>query len=348
MLKRIVMLLLVLALAGAGAAAWLGWRQIHRPYRGFIAPVDVEIAPGTGAGEILLQLEDAGVLADHRLARIHLALEGNPPLQAGTYRFAEALTVPQAVRKLVTGDVLQTEATVREGLSLEETATVLATQGLGERDVLMRLMHDPSPIRDLDGEAETLEGYLFPESYRFPVGVDERTVVLKMVETFRARWEARVLPLLGPGAERSLRDVVILASIVEKEARLPEERPLISAVYDNRLRQGIALYADPTVIFALKRRGDWDGNIRKPDLGLEDPYNTYVNPGLPPGPICSPGLSSLEAAAAPAEVPYLYFVSRNDGSHVFSSTYREHRRNVQEWQRDYWRRERATPDTTGD
>ncbi len=128
-----------------------------------------------------------------------------------------------------------------------------------------------------------------------------------------------------------------LASIVEKEAQLDEERPVIAGVYRNRLDRGIGLYADPTVIFALKQLGTWDGDIRRRDLELDSPYNTYRYPGLPPGPICSPGLASLLAAATPADVPYIYFVSRNDGTHVFAETLREHNRNVDEWQRRYWR-----------
>jgi UPF0755 protein len=136
-----------------------------------------------------------------------------------------------------------------------------------------------------------------------------------------------------------------LASIVEKEARLDEERPRIASVYVNRLRIGMALYADPTIIFALKRRGVWDGNLRRADLALDDPYNTYRFAGLPPGPICSPGLASLRAAAAPEEGTFLYFVGRNDGSHVFAETLAEHNRNVERWQKQYWRerwaRERA-------
>ena len=140
-----------------------------------------------------------------------------------------------------------------------------------------------------------------------------------------------------PALGTAPRDLVILASIVEKEALLDEERPTIAGVFANRLRRGMKLDADPTVIYAVKLRGDWDGNLRKGDLSYDSPYNTYVRAGLPPGPICSPGLASLLAAAAPAEVPYFYFVSRNDGSHVFASTLREHNRNVDRWQRQYWR-----------
>jgi UPF0755 protein len=134
--------------------------------------------------------------------------------------------------------------------------------------------------------------------------------------------------------------VVTLASIVEKEAGVAAERPLIAAVYANRLERGMGLYADPTVIFALKRLGRWDGNIRRADLALDSPYNTYRHAGLPPGPICSPGVGSLVAAASPADVPYLYFVGRNDGTHVFATTLAEHNRNVATWQRRYWRERR--------
>jgi UPF0755 protein len=142
-------------------------------------------------------------------------------------------------------------------------------------------------------------------------------------------------------ARPSVRDIVTLASVVEKEARVEDERPLIAAVYTNRLERGMGLYADPTVIYALKRAGRWDGNIRREDLRIDSPYNTYRHAGLPPGPIASPGLASLLAAAAPADVPYLYFVSRNDGTHAFARTLAEHGVNVERWQRRYWRERRA-------
>ena len=144
-----------------------------------------------------------------------------------------------------------------------------------------------------------------------------------------------MLPVTGP-LDRLL-EVVTLASIFEREATLDEERPLIAGVYAHRLRRGMALFADPTVIYALQLEGRWDGNLRRGDLELDSPYNTYRYPGLPPGPICSPGVSSLLAAAAPVDTDYLYFVSRNDGSHVFAATLDEHNRNVEQWQRRYWR-----------
>ncbi|MEZ5331758.1 MAG: endolytic transglycosylase MltG [Thermoanaerobaculia bacterium] len=181
-------------------------------------------------------------------------------------------------------------------------------------------------------------GYLFPDTYHFAAKTAETEIVAKMVATFRQHWDTVRAGSTDAGADP--RRTVILASIVEKEAFLDEERPTIAGVYAHRLRRGIALYADPTIIYALKRAGTWDGDLRRRDLAMESPYNTYRRPGLPPGPICSPGLSSLRAAADPPDVPYLYFVSRNDGSHVFASTLAEHNRNVDRWQRRYWR-ERA-------
>lgn len=138
-----------------------------------------------------------------------------------------------------------------------------------------------------------------------------------------------------------LRQLVILASIVEKEAGATDERPMVASVYSNRLERGMGLYADPTVIYALKKQGTWDGNIRREDLQMDSPYNTYRYRGLPPSPIASPGLASLRAAARPTDTPYLYFVSRNDGTHVFAETYAEHQKNVERWQRRYWRERRA-------
>ncbi len=161
------------------------------------------------------------------------------------------------------------------------------------------------------------------------------------MRTFRQRFE-QVRPLLDARPRAGgVRELVALASIVEKEAQLEPERPLIAAVYHNRIDRGMGLQADPTVIFALKRLGRWNGNLRRDDLRLDSPYNTYRYAGLPPGPICSPGLASLRAAGDPADAPYLYFVSRNDGTHVFAETLADHNRNVERWQRRYWRERRA-------
>ena len=233
------------------------------------------------------------------------------------------------------------------GKSALEDLNVASQFRVGRRGILERASngghvdigaYPAHRISDLDPEASNLEGYLFPNTYSFAKGTSEDEVVTTLVSTFRRLFTDEVRPHLAPDDERTLRQIAILASVVEKEARLDDERPIIAGVYFNRLERGIALYADPTVIYALKQEGRWDGNIRRPDLKLDSPYNTYLYPGLPPGPIASPGLASLRAAAQPAEVPYLYFVSRNDGSHVFASTLAEHNRNVNQWQKVYWQK----------
>jgi UPF0755 protein len=349
------LVLLLAALAAAGAVGFGWW--VLRPYQGYAgAEKLVDVAPGSGAGRILEQLRREGVVANPWVARAYLVyvLE-NPPLQAGEYRFAGPMTFPEVLRKLIRGDVVSRPVTVVEGFTIEDIAAQLAQAGAGRREAFLERMRSPALIADLDPAAADLEGYLFPETYRFRLGTSEAEIVATLVKTFRSKFERHVRPLLSagagaagatgpagaPGAPPSVRQLVTLASIVEKEARASAERPIIAGVYRNRLLRHMALDADPTVIFALRRLGRWDGTIHHDDLRVDSPYNTYRYAGLPPGPICSPGLASLEAAARPAEVPYLYFVSRNDGTHVFASTLEEQNRNVDVWQRRYWRERRA-------
>lgn len=343
--RRVLLGLLVLAvllMVPATMAAW-SWWKLQRPYKGYPgAERVVAVEPGMGAGQILDRLQARGVIADANLARFYLVyFMGDPAIQAGEYSFRGPMTTEEVLGKLVRGDVVTRSITLIEGMTLEETADRLVEGNLGRREVFLDLMRSPELIADLDPAAPDLEGYLFPETYTFVKNADEQTIVATLVRTFRDRFEKEVRPRLAQGPARSLRQVITLASIVEKEAQVASERPLIAGVYQNRLDRGIGLSADPTVIYALKRLGLWNGNIRRSDLRIDSPYNTYRYAGLPPGPICSPGLASLAAAADPADVSYLYFVSRNDGTHVFASTLQEHNRNVETWQRRYWREKRA-------
>jgi UPF0755 protein len=339
-LRRLLALALLLA-GAAGAAAWWAWRTLHEPFGDVRGEARVTVEPGQSGVAILATLERAGVIRDARLARLWLMVRGDPALQAGEYLFRAPLSTPEALDKVIRGDVVAHRVTVPEGLTLEETADRLASARLGDRDAFLAIMREPQPIADLDPRAEDLEGYLFPDSYTFVADTPPRAIVDTMVANFRRRWRDQAAPRLPRDGGRTLREVVTLASIVEKEAKIAAERPLIAAAYANRLQRGMGLFADPTIIFALKRLGRWDGNIRRHDLALDSPYNTYRHAGLPPGPICSPGVGSLAAAADPADVPYLYFVSRNDGTHVFATTLDEHNRNVATWQRRYWRERRA-------
>ncbi|GMU64323.1 MAG: hypothetical protein AMXMBFR36_05970 [Acidobacteriota bacterium] len=344
-LRRILVASIVLLalIAAAGAAAWF-WaeRELERP-RAFAAPVELEVAPGSSARAVLERLERDGAIGSALLARLYLGrVLGDPPIHAGEYRFEPPMSTRQVLERLVRGDVVTHPVTVVEGLTLAETAEALAGAGFGRLERFLAEFSDPRRIADFDPAAGDLEGYLFPDTYRFPRGASEAAIADALVANFRARWQHEVAPTLAAATStRPPRDLVILASLVEKEARLPAERPLIAAVYANRLARGIGLYADPTIIHGLKLEGRWDGNLRRSHLEEDSPWNTYRRAGLPPGPICSPGAASLAAAAAPADTPYLYFVSRNDGSHVFAETLAEHNRNVEIWQRRFFRERRS-------
>ncbi|MEM9557003.1 MAG: endolytic transglycosylase MltG [Acidobacteriota bacterium] len=350
MIRRLfawLFVLVVLTAAAGTAAAWWAWQQLHEPYAGWAGgAVTLTVEPGTAAHTILHRLESEGVLADAELTRLFLIHRlGDPPLHAGDYRFDRPQTVPEVLDVLIRGDVVTYPVTIVEGLTALETAQAIAAAGFSDVGSLLAEMNDPARIAALDPQAEDLEGYLYPDTYTFARGTEAPDIVDKLVDTFRKRWTREVEPLLVDGEPPiegvrdlgPLRAVVILASIIEKESQLDEERAVVASVYTNRLRIGMGLYADPTVIFALKRMGTWDGNLQRDDLRLDDPYNTYVVAGLPPGPICSPSVASLIAAVSPADTEYLYFVSRNDGSHVFARTLREHNRNVDRWQKRYWR-----------
>lgn len=352
----VVALGLIGLLAVAALALW-AQEGFFAPYPG-TEPIigtttearQLTIKSGSGASQILRQLEEGGVLADALLARLFLVYRlGDPPLRAGEYKFKGNATGPEVLAQLIEGRVLTHKVTIIEGLTLEETADHLTRSGFGDLETFLAAMRSPALIRDFDPAADDLEGYLFPDTYAFARGTREEEIVATLVRTFHQRWKHKVEPLLARELSRGIRmgtptgnrELLILASIIEKEAGATGERPLVAAVYANRLTRGIALYADPTIIFALKRSGNWDGNLRRKDLRMDSPYNTYRYPGLPPGPIASPGLASLRAAAAPADEPFLYFVSRNDGTHVFARTLAEHNRNVQRWQRLYWSQRRA-------
>ncbi|MEO7794328.1 MAG: endolytic transglycosylase MltG [Thermoanaerobaculia bacterium] len=329
----------LLAALAAGAIGYWGWRELHRPgTAGSGEPAVFLVEPGESAGAILRRLEANGRIPSALAARAYLRWGlGAPVLKAGEYELGFGLSTVEILGKLQRGEIRTLAVTLVEGLDIDETLQALVAAGLGESGRLRAEFAAPGRISDLDPAADHLEGYLFPDTYRFAPGTPEKTIADTLVATFRRQYETRVRPLRAAGDLRPLRELVILASLVEKEAKLDSERPLIAAVYANRLRLGIGLYADPTIIHALKLLGRWNGNLTKSDLRMESPWNTYRVAGLPPGPICSAGLASLEAAARPADVSFLYFVGRNDGSHVFADTLDEHNRNVERWQKRPWR-----------
>jgi UPF0755 protein len=340
-MRRLALALLVLTVAAAAAGAWI-YQRIGEPYRGYEGSEQfVDIPPGEGSRAIGQRLITAGVVRDDLTFRIALSLSGEARrLRAGEYRFDTPMTPGQVIDKLVRGDVYVINITFPEGLTLAEMAKIFERGGLGPAAAFSQAANDASLIHALDPAARDLEGYLFPETYRLPRRTDASTLVRQMT----ARFEEVFTPAMRAASAargQTIRQVVTLASIVEKEASRADERAIVAAVYTNRLRLGMPLQADPTVIAGLQRAGQYTGNLRRADLDFDSPYNTYRYPGLPPGPIASPGRASLEAATEPAAVDYLYFVSRNDGSHEFARTLTEHNRNVQRWQVQYFRDLRA-------
>ena len=238
----------------------------------------------------------------------------------------------EVIDKIARGDVFMRPVTFPEGLTLRQMSQIYERDGLGSAAEFVKAAQNAALIREVDPSATDLEGYLFPNTYSLPRKSTAGELVQRMVTAFR---DALTPELVERAAARglSVRQLVTLASLVEKETAKPDERPVVAAVYSNRLRIGMGMQCDPTVIYALERAGRYTGNLTREDLRFDSPYNTYRYAGLPPGPIASPGRASLEAAANPADVPYIYFVSRNDGSHVFSTTLDEHNRHVFEYQK---------------
>lgn len=339
LLRAGALVLLAAGVAGA-TGVWLR-HQALAPFRGYAGTERfVEVAPGTGPRSIGAALAAAGVVKDPLTFRVALWLTGRArELKAGEYRFAEPLSAVHVVAVLADGAIYTRPVTFREGLTIAEMADVYAESGLGARDDFLAASRDVSLIRDLDPDARDLEGYLFPDTYPVPRKTAATTLVAQMVRGFRA---ALPPPLVAKAQTDgfSVRQVVTLAALVEKETAQDAERPLVAAVYRNRHKIGMGMQADPTVIYALQQAGKWDGNLSRDDLQFDSPYNTYRYGGLPPGPIAAPGKRALEATVSPADVDYLYFVSRNDGTHVFARTLAEHNRNVFEWQVQYFRRRR--------
>jgi UPF0755 protein len=341
-LKRLILgafVLFVVLAAALAVAGRFAYQRAHVPFKGYDAPEQfVDLPPGASTGAIGRRLIESGVVSDRWAFRIALWESGAARrLKAGEYRFDRPMTAREVIDRIARGDVYLRSITFAEGLTIKEMAAVFEGRGFGAAGDFAAAAGGASAIRDLDPEAETLEGYLFPDTYRLPRAAGARELVGVMVSRFRQVFE----PLgASGGSDRTVRQIVTLASLVEKETARAEERPLVAAVYLNRLRIGMGLQCDPTVIYALERAGRYDGNLKRSDLPFDSPYNTYRYAGLPPGPIAAPGKASLEAAVRPADVRYLYFVSRNDGSHVFAGNLAEHNRNVQRYQVQYFRRRR--------
>lgn len=266
-------------------------------------------------------LSKASLVGWPRVFRLYArATGGDRNIKPGTYLLKHGTPWKDIISALNGGHGLVNTITIPEGYSIAQITPLLARTLKVPADSVNAAVRDTSVLARLDIPAPTLEGYLFPDTYAFPVGTTARQAVREMVFDFERRWKPEWDAKAG-ALKINRNDLVTMASIVEREARLPEERPVIAAVYYNRLQKGMLLQADPTVQYAL---GHHVGRVLYKDLTTESPYNTYTHKGLPPGPIASPGVASLAAAANPASVPYLYFVAGRDGHHEFRTTLEEH------------------------
>jgi UPF0755 protein len=332
-----------------GGALWIV-ADLLLPYRGYAGNILLVIEPGSRASQVADLLVARGVLR-HRLPFLVRYWAGRPrhALRAGEYLFDRPHRPIDVCRRLVQGDVYLHSVVIPEGSDRFDIARILNLR-LGVDPVqLLRVTQQAVAIRDLDPRAPSLEGYLFPDTYRFPRGVSAATAVITMLARFRHILATRFAnqglsptpdspPQLGRGArgegKTGWHDVITLASLIEKETPEASERPLIAGVFERRLERGMALQSDPTVVYAARLDHRAVGLITQSDLEFDSPYNTYRHAGLPPGPIASPGQASIWAALHPADGDALYFVANNHGGHVFARTLAEHQRNVSRYRRE--------------
>jgi UPF0755 protein len=340
-LVALLVTLVVLSAALLGAFVYYGYERARKPYKGFPEQeIFYTVTPGISSTSIAEALEKKGVIDDARIFLAALWYRGSTQrLQAGEYRFSEPASTFEVIDRLERGDVFYLTVTVPEGLTLVETAALFANKGLGDAEELREVFSRSELIAALDPEATNLEGYLFPETYQLPRRPSAEEIARAMVSHFKRVFDT-TRQKKAEARELSPRELVTLASIVEKETGQAGERPLIASVFWNRIRRGMPLQSDPTIIYALKLEDRYDGNLRRTDLEMDSPYNTYLHKGLPPGPIASAGLESIDAVLDPPETEFYYFVSKNDGSHHFSKTLREHNQAVRKYQIEYFRNQR--------
>lgn len=307
--------------------------EFYRPMETLPNTVVFEVEKGQTAKEIALNLKKNGIIKKRWPFlvgyRIFFSAQS---LKAGEYAIAIPDSPKNILQALSEGSVYLHSITIPEGLIIQEIAGLLDSEGFAAKQDFLQDVAEISLISSLDKDAPNLEGYLFPETYRFAKGTPSEEIVAAMVfqftKVFSQEWIERAAEL-----GMSIRDIVTLASLIEKETSLRKEKKIISAVFHNRLKISMKLDCDPTIIYVLKLEGRFKDRLRNRDLKYDSPFNTYLYSGLPPGPIANPGRGSLEAALYPADEKFLYFVSKNDGSHHFSQTFREHQNAVNKYQR---------------
>jgi len=322
----------ILLIAVVGAAGWFAWALLMP-----VAPngqTFVLLRPGYSTRRIAAQLQSAGVIRSKAAFILwHYYHHGGRSLQAGEYLFDKPANLVDVQKRLRRGDVYFHTVVIPEGFTLFDVARAIEAAGLGPADDFLKVAEsDTGLIADLDPGAKSLEGYLFPDTYEFSRMMSMQEMAAAMVRQFRqVGTQVGLIPQTNgvtPDTTRDLHTTVTMASIIEKETSVPEERPLVASVYYNRLNKHIALDADPSIIYAELLAGTYQGALHHADMQFKSPYNTYHNAGLPPGPIANPGRSALEAAMHPADSDFYYFVADAQGHHRFARTMEEHNKNV--------------------
>lgn len=346
MIKRILMILLMifLLLMVLSIYAYRSTKDfLTTPYKSEGADVIVRIKKGMSDSEIAALLYKNGLISSEkrfyyfiRFLHRRKGLE----VKSGEYLLSPSMTPWQIAEKLIKREVIKYKVTIPEGLRFEEIASILAKEGIVLYDDFLSACKDKEFLSSMDLEGETCEGYLLPDTYYFEKGLTSKEIMKQIIYEFKKRVGAGYIEK-AKQMGLSLYQVLIIASMIEKEARLDEERPIISSVIHNRLRRGIGLYIDATVIYGLIReKGGFNGDLTRRDLETPTRYNTYLIKGLPPTPICNPGIKSINAALMPARTDYLYYVSKNDGSHYFCETLECHNKAVYKYQIEYFRKRR--------
>jgi len=322
---------LLLAFLAAGLAAWL----IYTPF-GPAAnsnPIYVDIAPGMGSQSIATQLQNAGAIRSRYAFLMLRAVKGRK-LLAGEYRFDHPAPTTEVYGRIARGDVYTIAVTIPEGYNIFDIADAVDQAGLVPHNQFLAAERaDTNLISDLSPKAASLEGFLFPDTYRFPHHITAEKILSTMIARFRKQTSQLVTASNLEPRTLSLSQIVTLASLVEKEVNHDSERPMVAGVFENRLAQKMPLATDPSIIYAALLAGRWRGTIYASDLKLDSPYNTYIHTGLPPGPICNPGLAALKAALNPVSTQNLYFVADGQGHSVFSATLQQHNQQVAAWRR---------------
>lgn len=337
-MKYLLILILVVVLAAGGTVAWM-WYGLTHPYQGFASGgVFVDVPHGASRRYVAYLLKQNGVVRSKLAFEIYARRHPKRTLQAGEYFFDHALTGSEVFWKIANGQVYQQPFTVREGETLFDIARDLEAGKFMPAGDFVYAAGDPALVRDIAPEAQTLEGFLFPATYELPRHPKASELTAEMVRKFKEQWKrvaAAADPPEGNGKSerRTVNQTVTLASLVERETPKTEERPLVASVFENRLRKGMRLQCDPTVIYGLERLGKYSGTLTGKELTFDSPYNTYEHGGLPPGPIGNPGEASLRAALHPSDTKFLYFVANTQGGHFFSATLAEHNKNVVRYHR---------------